>query len=135
MKSPHSNQRGILLLEALISILIISFGVLGLVALWANSVKNVSDARYRSDASFLANEVISQLWLSPRPLAAGCNPPANWTARVTAMLPNGAGNVCVAADPNPPGLPQATVTITWQLPGHASHTFTAKARINGSGPM
>ena len=63
MKSPRSTQRGILLLEALIAILLISFGILGLIALWANSLKDVSEAKYRSDASFLANEMIGQLWL------------------------------------------------------------------------
>ena len=134
MRTSHPAQRGILLLEALIAILIISFGVLGLVGLWANSVKNASEAKYRSDASFLANEMIAQLWLA-RPLAAGCSAPANWTARLAATLPAGGGTVCVTPDPEVGGQVEATVVVNWQLPGHDAHTFKSVARINGAGPM
>lgn len=136
MKAP-SVQRGILLLESLVAILIISFGVLGLIGLWANSVKNASEAKYRSDATFLANEVVGQLWLT-RPLAVGCNPPANWTARVAAMLPEGVGDVCVAApDVAHPTQLEATVTVTWQLPGHLPppHVVTVVTQVNGAGPI
>jgi type IV pilus assembly protein PilV len=137
MRSPAPTQRGILLLESLIAILLISFGILGLVALWANSVKNTSEAKYRSDASFLANELIAQMWLS-RPIAVGYTPPATWTARVAATLPGGiAPEVDVIDDPDVPGAGQvqATVKVNWQLPGHDSHSFVSIARINGAGPM
>jgi type IV pilus assembly protein PilV len=137
MRTPHSAQRGILLLESLIAILLISFGILGLVALWANSVKNASEAKYRSDAAFLANELIAQMWLA-RPVPVGYTPPATWTARVAATLPGGiAPAVDVIDDPVVPGAGQvqATVTVNWQLPGHDPHSFVSVARINGAGPM
>ena len=105
MKSPRSIQRGILLLEALIAILLVSFGILGLVALWANSLKNASEAKYRTDASFLANEMIGQMWMD----------------RVT-----------INDDTEQP---QAEVTINWELPGHAPHEFKAIAHINGAGAI
>jgi type IV pilus assembly protein PilV len=140
MKSPASAQRGILLLEALIAILIISFGILGLVALWANSVKNASEAKYRSDSSFLANEMIGQMWLDRANITPAYTAPANWTDRVAATLPGGTGSVVVAPNPNvlpapvPPAL-QATITVQWTLPGHAQHTFVSIAQINGAGDM
>jgi type IV pilus assembly protein PilV len=134
MKSPASTQRGILLLESLIAILIISFGVLGLVGLWANSVKNAAEAKYRSDASFLANEVIGQLWLDRATIVAGDITPPDWNARVAATLPSGTGTVAVDVNPDVPQL-QATVTVTWTLPGHDTHTFVSVALINGAGPM
>lgn len=136
MKSPAPTQRGILLLESLIAILIISFGVLGLVGLWANSVKNTSEAKYRSDASFLANELIAQMWLA-RPIPVGYTAPAGWTTRVTNTLPGGSGTVDVVDDPVVvgSGQVQATVTVTWTLPGHAQHSVVSIARINGAGPM
>ena len=136
MKSPGFTQRGILLLESLIAILIVSFGVLGLVAFWANSVKNASEAKYRSDASFLANELIAQMWLS-RPITGAYTAPANWTDRVTATLPGGEGSVAVIPDPDAveAGQVQATVTVRWTLPGHDPHFFQSVARINGAGLM
>lgn len=64
----HTNlvygQRGVMLLEALISILIFSIGILAIVALQANSIKLASDSKYRADASLLANQLIGQMWLA-----------------------------------------------------------------------
>jgi type IV pilus assembly protein PilV len=140
MKSPRSIQRGILLLEALIAILLISFGILGLIALWANSLKDVSEAKYRSDASFLANEMIGQMWLDRASIAVGYTAPTNWTDRLAATLPGGTGTVDVAVNPDvvpapvPPAL-KATITVKWTLPGHVEHTFVSIAYINGAGPI
>jgi type IV pilus assembly protein PilV len=58
---PHA-QRGLSLLEGLISILIFSFGILGLVGLQGASIRNSVDAKYRADASYLANQIIGQMW-------------------------------------------------------------------------
>jgi type IV pilus assembly protein PilV len=143
MKSPRSIQRGILLLEALIAILLISFGILGLIALWANSLKDVSEAKYRSDASFLANEMIGQLWLDRANIAPGYPVPTAWTTRIAATLPSGTGTILVEDNtdidplpvpPAPPAL-KATITVQWTLPGHVEHTFVSVAYINGSGPI
>lgn len=56
------QQRGVMLLEALIGILLISVGVLGIVGLQASSIAAVTEAKYRADAAFLANQMISRLW-------------------------------------------------------------------------
>jgi type IV pilus assembly protein PilV len=53
-----------MLLEALIGILIFSLGILSLVALQATSIQLTSDAKYRTDASLLANRLIGQMWAS-----------------------------------------------------------------------
>ncbi len=63
-------QAGVMLLEALIGILIFSLGILSLVALQATSIQLTSDAKYRTDASLLANRLIGQMW------ASGLTPPA-----------------------------------------------------------
>ena len=134
MKSPGSTQRGILLLEALIAILLVSFGVLGLVALWANSLKDVTEAKYRTDASFLANEMIGQLWLDRANITAAYTAPTNWTDRIAATLPSGTGTVVVDTNTDTTQL-QATVTVLWTMPGHDPHAFVSIAHINGAGPM
>ncbi|MEF8698214.1 MAG: hypothetical protein V5B33_02625 [Candidatus Accumulibacter sp. UW20] len=53
-----------MLLEALIAVLIFSLGILSLVALQATSIQLASDAKYRVDASLLADKLIGQMWAS-----------------------------------------------------------------------
>ncbi|MBK8577809.1 MAG: type IV pilus modification protein PilV [Candidatus Accumulibacter sp.] len=57
-------QAGVMLLEALIAILIFSLGILSLVALQGTSIQLTSDAKYRTDATLLANRLIGQMWAS-----------------------------------------------------------------------
>jgi type IV pilus assembly protein PilV len=57
-------QAGVMLLEALIAVLIFSLGILSLVALQATSIQLASDAKYRVDASLLADKLIGQMWAS-----------------------------------------------------------------------
>lgn len=63
MRKPQS---GVMLLEALIAILIFSLGVLGIVGMQASAIKASSDAKYRTDAGLLANELIGQMWSGDR---------------------------------------------------------------------
>ena len=57
------RQRGVMLLEALVAILLFSMGILALVALQAVAIKNTADAKYRADAAFLANQIIARMWM------------------------------------------------------------------------
>ncbi|TDS83239.1 type IV pilus modification protein PilV [Comamonas sp. JUb58] len=59
-----SQQRGVLLLEALIAILIFSLGILGVVGLQAASIKQATAAEDRAKAASLANDLISRMWAS-----------------------------------------------------------------------
>jgi type IV pilus assembly protein PilV len=67
-----ARQRGSFLLEALISVLIVAFGVLGLIGLQARAIQNVDDAQYRGEAAYLANALIGQMWASD-PATLGAN--------------------------------------------------------------
>jgi type IV pilus assembly protein PilV len=58
-------QQGSVLLEALIAFLIFAMGILGVIGLQATAINNTLDARYRSDAAFLANQIIAQIWTDP----------------------------------------------------------------------
>lgn len=127
----HTNQlsrlqRGSMLLEGLIAILIFSMGILALVGLQAASIKNASDAEFRTEAAYLANEVIGQMWLDQANLAS-------YAATDVAMptLPNGTRSVAVVAG-NPTAV---TVTVNWQLPGTASpHNYVAVSQLNVTNP-
>jgi type IV pilus assembly protein PilV len=128
MSAPLNPQKGSVLLESLIAILIFSFGILGIIGLQSASVKNTSEARYRTQASFLANEIISQMWGDRTNLDSYETPPVPWTDRVAKSLPDGKGTVVVDTDTNTTR-PRVTVTVTWQLPGNDKHTFTSVAYL------
>lgn len=56
-------ERGASLLEGMVAILIFSIGILGLMTLYGASIKNTTDAQYRSEAAYLANSVIAKMRL------------------------------------------------------------------------
>lgn len=69
-RTKHSgHQTGVMLIEAMLAILIFSIGVLGIIGLQAAATKASADARYRSEASLLANEIIGRMWATNRTLA------------------------------------------------------------------
>jgi type IV pilus assembly protein PilV len=132
----RSAQGGVMLLEALLGLLIFSLGVLALVAMQAVSISNVSNAKYRVDAAFMAEEIMNYMWLAdPTPTAMasafvypGGNSPylMNWVTRIqnpATGLP-GAGTyppiivIGGATCLPPPGgcVTPVTVTIRWKAP-------------------
>ena len=63
-RQARTAQSGVMLLEALLGLLIFSLGVLALVAMQAVSISNVSNAKYRVEAAFAAQELMNYMWLS-----------------------------------------------------------------------
>ena len=143
------KQHGSVLLEALISILIFSIGILGLVAMQAAAIKNSIDAKYRSDAAYLANQIISQMWIDRANLdtyshydgGTPCNfsgsassnaHVTSWAAQAVDLLPGAASSKTQIEITTPiSGTRQAKVTVCWQSPQETSpHNFVATARIN-----
>ncbi len=64
-----SLQSGVMLIEAMLAILIFSIGVLGIIGLQAAANKASVQAKYRSEASLLANEIIGRIWATDRSVA------------------------------------------------------------------
>lgn len=137
MKTITTKQRGSVLLESLIAILIFSMGILAIVGLQAASIKNTASAKYRTDASMLANQIIGQMWtddktntsLKSNYESANGAKYLTWKTNVQQVLPGVASNApTIAIDASN----VATVTIWWQSPGEsAPHNYVAIARING----
>jgi type IV pilus assembly protein PilV len=110
-----SRQGGFALLEALISILLFSIGVLGIVALQARASQFSVDSEDRSRAALFANQLVSQMW-ARKSTSLDAATISSWQAQVSASgsgLPSGSGSVSVDN-----GL--ATVTITWKAPWRKS---------------
>jgi type IV pilus assembly protein PilV len=138
MKMPidlANNQRGVMLLEALISILIFSIGILAIVGLQASSIKLASDSKYRSDASLLANRFIGQMWLansSPSFVAdfstGGTQYLAWYNSSVAATLPvtgvSAPAVTIVQSSVAAASTVSSTVTIDiyWSVPGETANT-------------
>ena len=68
----RKEQKGSMLLEALIAILIFSMGILALMGMQATAINTVSESKYRSDSGFLVNRIIGQIWADRANIAAAC---------------------------------------------------------------
>lgn len=135
-----SAQRGSVILESLIAILIFSIGILAIVGLQGASISNVSAAKYRTDASLLSNQIIGTMWAANKTnaaLVANFNSPAGagylaWVSSVQQALPgvNAASGTLPTVVIN--GANQATITIFWRSPGEsANHRHVTTTNING----
>ena len=116
MKTTSRIQSGMTLLEVLVSILIFSFGILGLVALQARATQYSVDAEDRNRAALLANEVASQM-VARQTLTLPTAIVDAWQLRVGDAsvdgLSNGQGVITVNGN-------LADITITWRPPNRPS---------------
>jgi type IV pilus assembly protein PilV len=122
----RSPQRGSFMLEALIAILIVALGILGTVGLYARSIQNVDDAKFRGEAALLANTLVGQMWVTDTKLAnllarfdsgAGGAEYIEFAAIVAQRLPNSVPpTVTVTAGPTPTSS-NVLITIQWVNPG------------------
>lgn len=147
-----------MLLEALIGILIFTIGILGLIGLQAVSIKTISEAKYRADAAFLANQIIGRMWAdNPGNLASyahrasagtsNCNFGGSDSANsnvtewlgdvgnlntVLGMLPGTSSanhQIVVGADNS------VSVTLCWRAPNATAFSrLTTGTQINGTAP-
>lgn len=145
MRNPDkSSQQGVVLLETLIAILIFSFGMLGLIGLQANTAKIALDARFRTEAAALADDLIAQMMVSDpatlvadfQSISSAAKYQAWYTTRVkldpaaspTGILPN--GQATVTFDTTGGGAPVVYVEIKWAAPGQAQSTHVTYAAIS-----
>lgn len=127
----HKSQRGALLLEVLISILIFSFALLGLVALQARAVQFSVDAEDRNRAALLANELVATM-RSQQSVDAGAlaGEITVWRTRVQASLPPFDSSVAATVTNGAEsGLPTADITINWTPNGPQSTTHAYATKV------
>jgi len=135
------KQNGFSMLEALVTLVIVSLGLLGIAGIIANSLKVNQGAQARSQASWLANDIIDRMRANritaeggAYTLASCAAAPAGgsvanddlsqWCAAVAAALPTGTGSVALAAN-------KVTVTVQWD----DSSRHAAESRVDGSGEI
>jgi type IV pilus assembly protein PilV len=128
MKQVRRIQRGVTMIELLITVFVLSIGLLGLAQLQASALRNNQSAYLRTQATVLAYDIADRMRANmpavrtaayhlPTTTAhatcrnvSGCTPTemaqtdaAMWTAAVAASLPGGEAVVCIDSDPDSVG--------------------------------
>lgn len=136
-----TKQHGVILLEALIAILIFAIGVLGIIALQATTIQQVGEAKYRTDAANLTEQLIGQMWADDHTTATlqGKYASGNgstyllWKTAVESRLPGAAKKapqVTIVADASDSTKSTVTILVYWQPPGsNQMHNYTTITQI------
>jgi type IV pilus assembly protein PilV len=151
--SIRHNQLGSILLEGLISILIFSFGLLGLIGIQANAIGWSIDAKYRADAAYLSSQIVSTMWLdranidsyAHHPTGSACAPTGDasantkvyngtssgsWTYQVSKALPGAAQNLQQIKVTTVGTTRRVEVAVCWKRPQEATwHNHITSTQI------
>ena len=115
---PKASNRGVGLIEVLVSLLVFSLGVLGLVGLQARAMQIETQAGDRTRAANLANELVTQMWMN-QTTELSSEQLEDWNKRVadtrTGGLPGGVGTVS-----KPDADRVVKITIEWLPPTRVS---------------
>lgn len=131
-------QSGSLLLESLIAILIFSVGILAVVGLQAQSIRDVTGARARIEASNVANQIVGEIWANvttPTSIAGTYNDTSTKIGTLASQLPSGKAVVAVTPIVVPSGgtINNVTVTLTWRPPGASvDSSFVVQTSVNNT---
>ncbi len=131
------RQRGSTLLEGLLAVVLFSIGLLAILRLLTASIVETGNAQFRSEASLLASDLISQMWTGDRSYDgihdrfgdAKADDYQRWLTSVQQRLPG------VTATANAPSVSidserNVTVTVYWRSPADRdTHQLTVQARI------
>jgi type IV pilus assembly protein PilV len=128
------KQGGFALLEALVSLLIFSAGILGYVGMQANMIKAQSSFKYRTTAAMLANEITGLMWAAAPASrvnfisldGAVCTLAActQWLNKVSTTLPSGEASIAFDS-----ATATTNITITWTQPNDGTHRYVASNAI------
>jgi type IV pilus assembly protein PilV len=143
-----NREHGFGLIEALVALVVISVGMIGIAALYGQGLRASSTAYYRTQAVNLASDMADRIRVNRRGGASyggagannNCDPgggidcsPAQraaqdlfaWQAQVGNLLPGGVGVVQFAGTTPP----TYTIAVTWQEAGLGAITHQIAVRI------
>jgi type IV pilus assembly protein PilV len=95
------RQAGSFILEAIISLLLFAVGVISLMGLVIQGLNQVGQSKARNDASYLAGELIAEMWVRTSVEIGGqagetCTAAStSWTCRVKSLIPTASPEVYV----------------------------------------
>lgn len=116
LSSGQASQSGVALIEVLVSILLFSLGILGLIGLQARAISLSVDAEDRNRAALIANEIATAMWTQRTVAIDPAAGTPSWNDRASNLeaggLPGGTVTItAVAAAAN-----TADILITWRPP-------------------
>lgn len=123
LRSSKRRAAGVTLIEVLVTLVIISVGLLGVAALQLTTVRNNYDSFVRTQASTLASDMLDRMRANRTMLASyeidldeedvpdnvAGNDIATWRATLAEQLPRGTGSIELDA-----GTRIVTVTVQWR---------------------
>lgn len=116
MNAPRRPARGVSLIEALIALVVLAFGLMGMVGLKLTALKMTGHSNSRAVAAMHAGNILDRLRANPARATAGeyaitlaASPPTNptgvaqtdlaqWRRGLADSLPEGTGSVAVQPD-------------------------------------
>ena len=133
-------QRGAFLLEALVALLIFSFGVMATAGLQGRAARHFNEAQYRANAAELAQATIASMRASDPATLARRFDPTTSTPEWSALLGQAKRLPGVTDVQNVPTLQiidgptttsrQVSLSVFWQTPGDlTAHRYAASAVI------
>ncbi|GBG12507.1 type IV pilus assembly protein PilV [Novimethylophilus kurashikiensis] len=127
MNIHHRKQQGFTMMETLVSIMVVAFGLLGFAAMMAKSVKDNRIAYMRSQATMLSYDITERMRVNRQAalsgsytIGIGSTPVGSsvaqldlikWKNEVLQSLPQGDGAVSVMGDG------KTTITLQWDDDG------------------
>ena len=149
--SSRQQHAGFGLVESLVSLVVISVGMIGIAALYGQGLRASSTALYRTIAVNLAADMADRIRVNRRGGASyggaaangNCDPGGNtdctvaamaahdlfvWQAQVAAQLPGGVGTVQYAGTTPP----TYTIRVTWTETGVGAVTHQIAVRVPNS---
>jgi type IV pilus assembly protein PilV len=147
--SKRGSGRGFTMIEVLVSLLVVSFGLLALIGLQATAVRLSTDARDRGAATFLADQLLGRMLISNplnaaawahNPSGTACSPTAAatsdamvtaWLGEVARQLPNAEASAqqVIVRDAT---LGDIDVVLCWKRgrdPNEPSHSLIVRNRV------
>ena len=146
---PPSNERGVGMLELLVAILILSFGILGIAALQARALSYSQLSTFRSQATALTDDVLDRMRADRVSARAGTwdtasNQPASrygttgtwadreladWKHRVETLLPSGTASITAGTSSSATSPVRITVQIQWAERDRTVSTWSTEALL------
>jgi type IV pilus assembly protein PilV len=140
------HQIGFSMVEVLVALVVLAIGLLGIAALYLNSLQSGRTAIYRTQAVTLAADLADRIRMNRTAQAAygtlfadaeavvatctttgGCSDAdlastdlANWKAAIAQLLPNGQGQVVVTPPVNAGDPTNYVITVQWAEVGEAA---------------
>lgn len=118
------RQRGVALIEVLVSVLLFSFGLLGLIALEARAVNFSVDAEDRNRAALFAGEIASSMRLAGT-ITVSAAQLGIWQTAIADPTKTGLANGAVTITPTAGLANSADILVTWKPPSDSATAATS----------